>query len=81
LRLMFFGNLHQDWSEFVLADLGIYTYEKVEFCAESRGLRSRDDVHGFLFLHQCQQAFERFDSLALGETRMGLLYDQRFFSF
>ena len=58
LRLMFFGNLHQDWSEFVLADLGIYTYEKVAFCAESRGLRSRDDVHGFLFLHQCQQAFE-----------------------
>lgn len=58
LRLMFFGNLHQDWSEFVLADLGIYTYEKVEFCAESRGLRSRDDVHGYLFLHQCQHAFE-----------------------
>jgi len=58
LRLMFFGNLHQDWSEFVLADLGIYTYEKVEFCAESRGLRSREDVHGFVFLHQCQQAFE-----------------------
>lgn len=24
---------------------------------------------------------ERFESLALGETRMGLLYDQRFFSF
>ena len=30
LRLMFFGNLYQDWSEFVLADLGIFTYEKVE---------------------------------------------------
>ncbi|KAA2233682.1 VRR-NUC domain-containing protein [Pseudomonas brenneri] len=58
LRLMFFGNLYQDWSEFVLADLGIYTYEKVEFCAESRGLRHRDDVSGLLFLHQCQQAFE-----------------------
>lgn len=58
LRLMFFGNLYQDWSEFVLADLGIYTYEKVEICAESRGLRSRDDVQGFLFLHACQQAFE-----------------------
>ena len=54
LRLMFFGNLHQDWSEFVLADLGIYTYEKVEFCAESRGLRHRDDVQGYLFLHHCQ---------------------------
>ncbi|WP_339532172.1 VRR-NUC domain-containing protein [Pseudomonas mucidolens] len=63
LRLMFFGNLYQDWSEFVLADLGIYTYEKVEFCAESRGLRSRDDVYGFLFLHQCQQALEAGDAL------------------
>ncbi|WP_095170245.1 VRR-NUC domain-containing protein [Pseudomonas sp. Irchel 3H3] len=58
LRLMFFGNLYQDWSEFVLADLGIYTYEKVEFCAESRGLHSREDVEAFLYLHGCQQAFE-----------------------
>ncbi len=58
LRLMFFGNLHQDWSEFVLADLGIYTYEKVDICSESRGLRTRADVQGYLFLHQCQQAFE-----------------------
>ncbi|QLG93215.1 VRR-NUC domain-containing protein [Pseudomonas yamanorum] len=63
LRLMFFGNLYQDWSEFVLADLGIYTYEKVEFCAQSRGLRSRDDIQGFLFLHQCQQAFEAGEAL------------------
>jgi len=58
LRLMFFGNLYQDWSEFVLADLGIFTYEKVEFCADSRGLRSREDVDACLFLHQCQQRFE-----------------------
>lgn len=29
LRLMFFGNLAQDWSEFVLADLGIFRYEQV----------------------------------------------------
>jgi hypothetical protein len=58
LRLMFFGNLYQDWSEFVLADLGIFTYEKVEFCAESRGLRSREDVDACVFLHECQQQFE-----------------------
>jgi tetratricopeptide (TPR) repeat protein len=58
LRLMFFGNLYQDWSEFVLADLGIFTYEKVEFCADSRGLRSRDDVDACLFLHNCQLRFE-----------------------
>jgi hypothetical protein len=64
LRLMFFGNLYQDWSEFVLADLGIYTYEKVEFCAESRGLRSREDVDACLFLHSCQQRFEAGDDVA-----------------
>ena len=58
LRLMFFGNLYQDWSEFVLADLGIFTYETVEFSAESRGLRSREDVDACLFLHDCQQRFE-----------------------
>jgi len=64
LRLMFFGNLYQDWSEFVLADLGIYTYEKVEFCAESRGLRSREDVDACLFLHSCQQHFEAGEEVA-----------------
>jgi len=73
LRLMFFGNLYQDWSEFVLADLGIFTYEKVEFCAESRGLRSRDDVHGFLFLHQCQQAFEAGEALQTVLARIATL--------
>lgn len=58
LRLMFFGNLYQDWSEFVLGDLGIFTYEKVEFSVDSRGLRSREDVDACLFLHACQQHFE-----------------------
>ncbi|RVD79904.1 VRR-NUC domain-containing protein [Pseudomonas koreensis] len=58
LRLMFFGNLYQDWSEFVLADLGIFIYEKVELCADSRGLRSREDVDACLFLHHCQLRFE-----------------------
>ncbi|NBF03105.1 VRR-NUC domain-containing protein [Pseudomonas sp. Fl5BN2] len=58
LRLMFFGNLYQDWSEFVLADLGIYSYETVEISADARGLRSRDDVEGFCYLHECQEAFE-----------------------
>lgn len=64
LRLMFFGNLYQDWSEFVLADLGIFTYEKVEFCAESRGLRSREDVDACVFLHDCQQRFEAGEAVA-----------------
>jgi hypothetical protein len=31
LRLIFFGNLRQDWTEFVLSDLGVYRFEQVEF--------------------------------------------------
>ena len=41
LRLIFFGNLRQDWTEFVLSDLGIYRFEQVEFSQASRGFRSR----------------------------------------
>ncbi|MDH1264757.1 VRR-NUC domain-containing protein [Pseudomonas sp. GD03944] len=58
LRLMFFGNLHQDWSEFVLADLGIFRYESVALDASSRGFRNRDDVDAYLFLRRCQEYFE-----------------------
>ncbi|WP_394779515.1 VRR-NUC domain-containing protein [Undibacterium sp.] len=57
LRLMFFGNLYQDWSEFVLADLGIYQYEKVEFSDASRGFRTRADVDTYLHLHRCKERF------------------------
>lgn len=58
LRLMFFGNLAQDWSEFVLADLGIYQYEKVELDAASRGFRQRADIDFYLHLYQCRERFE-----------------------
>ena len=73
LRLMFFGNLYQDWSEFVLADLGIFTYEKVEFCAESRGLRTRDDVDACLLLHQYQEDFAAGEALATVVERINAL--------
>ncbi|MCV2218484.1 VRR-NUC domain-containing protein [Thauera sp. Sel9] len=57
-RLMFFGNLHQDWSEFVLADLGVFRYEIVAFDAASRAFRSRADVDGYLMLQACRQALD-----------------------
>lgn len=59
LRLMFFGNLHQDWSEFVLADLGILRYESVPLTRESRGFASRAEIDAQLFLQRCRDAFER----------------------
>ncbi len=58
LRLMFFGNLAQDWSEFVLADLGIFRYEQVPITPGSRGFRNRQDVDDYLHLRACREAFE-----------------------
>ena len=57
-RLMFFGNLRQQWSEFVLADLGIFRYETVPFDAASRAFRSRVDVDRYLALQACRQALD-----------------------
>lgn len=58
LRLLFFGNLYQDWTEFVLADLGLLRYESVELGAESRALRCREDLETYLVLHASSEAFE-----------------------
>ena len=58
LRLMFFGNLAQDWSEFVLADLGIFRYEQVPITPGSRGFRDRKDVDDYLHLRLCRDAFD-----------------------
>jgi hypothetical protein len=57
-RLMFFGNLHQDWSEFVLADLGVFQYETVPFDASSRAFQTRADVDAYLVLHACRTALD-----------------------
>ena len=64
LRLMFFGNLRQDWSEFVLADLGVYRYETVPFDEASRAFHHRDDIDTWLALRDCRAAME--DGLATG---------------
>src|SRR5690606_11849448 len=44
LRMMYFGNARQDWSEFVLADLAIFRYESVELDTACSAWRSRQDV-------------------------------------
>lgn len=62
LRLIFFGNLRQDWTEFVLSDLGIYRFEQVEFSQASRGFRSRRDIDLYLQLHACRERFESGES-------------------
>ncbi len=52
LRLMFFGNLRQDWSEFVLTELGHQRFETVPFGAESRAFRHRAELDAYLALHE-----------------------------
>jgi hypothetical protein len=57
LRLMFFGNPHQGWTEFVLADLGIFQYEKIAIDAQSRAFQCRGDVDAYLHLQACRERF------------------------
>src|SRR5690606_14390521 len=72
LRLLFFGNLSQDWSEFVLADLGIYRYEPVAISPESRGFRCREDVEQYLYLREQRLRFEAGEPV---EELLGSLLD------
>ena len=65
LRLIFFGNLYQDWSAFVLADLGIFQYEKVAFHDGARAFQQRADVDAYLAL---QQHRDRLEDVAVWES-------------
>ncbi|MFC6671929.1 hypothetical protein [Marinobacterium aestuariivivens] len=69
IRLMFFGNLRQDWSEFVLAELGHQRYETVPLAPESRAFQTRSEVDSYLHLHRCR---ERLDA---GEPAAGVWAD------
>ncbi len=63
LRLIFFGNLRQDWSAFVLADLGIQRYERVALDETSRGFQVRSDLDDYLRVHRCRERLEAGDPL------------------
>lgn len=66
LRLMFFGNLHADWSEFVLTDLGIYRFESVAIAPDARGFQSRADLEHYSLLFAWRNQWqEDGDSAAL----------------
>lgn len=67
LRLMFFGNLRQDWTEFVLADLGVFRYETVDFDAASRAFQRRDDIDAYLALRDCREAL---DAASIDESQI-----------
>lgn len=55
LRLMFFGNLYQSWSEFVLTELGLQVFEPVELTSESRPFQNRGEVDLYLQLQHLRE--------------------------
>ena len=64
LRLMFFGNLRQSWSEFVVTELGYFNYEPVELTDSSRAFHQREEVDQYLALNTL---YELSESLELTE--------------
>jgi hypothetical protein len=58
LRLLYFGDFDQDWSQFVLADLGIFKYEKVALDTQARAFQSRTDVDVLCALFECRKRLE-----------------------
>ena len=64
LRLMFFGNLHQDWSEFVLTELGLQQFEPVALTFDSRPFHTRAEVDVYLTLQQLQSRVHEGEAIA-----------------
>lgn len=63
LRLMFFGNLRQDWAEFVLTELGLQRFENVAFTNASRAFHHREEVDAYLALHRLRQRLEKGEAI------------------
>ncbi|WP_148252723.1 VRR-NUC domain-containing protein [Aidingimonas lacisalsi] len=84
LRLMFFGNLRQHWSEFVLTELGIQRFETVALPDESRAFQERADIDLYRELHDLRERLdagegpaELFASLPVGPFANAWLESRR----
>ncbi len=53
-RLLFFGNLRQDWTEFVLRDLGVVRFEDYELRTDLRLFPTREAIDDTLALRFCR---------------------------
>ncbi|HTT06320.1 MAG TPA: VRR-NUC domain-containing protein [Steroidobacteraceae bacterium] len=70
LRLLFFGSFRQQWSQFVLVDLGVVQYETVQLSRPSRPFASREDIESFYDLYACARALEEQQPLANVAARL-----------
>lgn len=58
LWLMFFGNLYQDWSEFVFVDFGVFQYESVLIVLLLCVFQQCGDVDVYFVLQMCCDVFD-----------------------
>ena len=58
IRLMFFGNLRQSWTDFVLVELGVQQFESVPFTPASRAFQQRAEVDCYLQMHACRERLD-----------------------
>lgn len=65
LRLMFFGNLRQHWSEFVVTELQQQRFEEVPLTAASRPFHQREEVDLYLHLADLETRAARGEALAV----------------
>lgn len=57
-RLLFFGNLHQDLTDFVLRDLGVARFESYAIDTHTRLFQQREEIDVALALHTAAQSLE-----------------------
>lgn len=56
-KLLFFGNTHQDLTEFVVSDLGVVRFEKYVIDSDHRFFNSRDRLESLLIISQVKERF------------------------
>ncbi|MGR5284101.1 VRR-NUC domain-containing protein [Vibrio maritimus] len=59
--LLFFGNRHQEFAQFVLENLGIHTFEQYEVSTKTRIFHSREEVVSSLAIGELAASYEEID--------------------
>lgn len=60
-KLLFFGNLYQDMTDFVLRDLGLYAYEDYPLSPENSAIQTRLQVDNHLRYFSFAESYENLD--------------------
>ncbi len=61
LQMLFFGNLNQSMTDFVLRDLGLYQFEKYRIDADNRPYRNAEEIQQHWLLHRLDEIIEHTD--------------------